>query len=146
MPLIRAGTTEDLPHIAAIQAAAAEAAQWRLEDYLKYDLRVCIEDGAVVGFAVARDIASGECELLNLAVDQNFRRRGIGKFLLESLLKSRTKTSETGAGVCVFLEVRESNKIARAFYKQFGFHEVSMRSKYYDRPAESAIVMKFHSC
>jgi len=146
MPLIRAGTREDLPRIAAIQANTPEAAQWRPEDYLQYDLRVCIEDGAVAGFAVARDTAPGECELLNLAVDQNFRRRGIGKFLLESLLKSSAKTSETRDDVCVFLEVRESNVAARAFYKRLGFQEVSVRPKYYDYPPESAIVMKFHSC
>ncbi len=146
MPLIRAGTPEDLPRIAAIQAAAPEAAQWRPEDYLHYDLRVCIEDGAVAGFAVARDTAPGECELLNLAVDENFRRRGIGKFLWESLLKSRSKTFETSGGVSVFLEVRESNTAARAFYKHLGFQEVSVRLKYYDYPSETAIVMKFHSC
>ena len=146
MPLIRAAVAEDLPQIAAIQANAPEAAQWPPQDYLQYDLRVCIEDGAVAGFAVARDTAPGECELLNLAVDENFRRRGIGKFLLESLLESRTKMSETGGGVCVFLEVRESNASARAFYKWFGFQEVSVRPKYYDYSSESAIVMKFHSC
>ena len=46
----------------------------------------------------------------------------------------------------VFLEVRESNVIAQAFYKSLGFKELSRRQGYYSAPPEAGIVMKFHSC
>ena len=49
-------------------------------------------------------------------------------------------------GTQAFLEVRESNRAARIFYKSMGFQEVNVRRDYYASPAESAIVMKFHSC
>jgi ribosomal-protein-alanine N-acetyltransferase len=138
MSLTRPGTAADLAEIAVIQAACPEAAQWRLEDYLGFDFRVCILDTQIAGFAVSRITAPGERELLNLAVGTDFRRRGVGAQLVRQLA--------TEPGICVFLEVRESNRGARLFYKALGFQEVGLRPTYYDNPPESAIVMKFHSC
>jgi ribosomal-protein-alanine N-acetyltransferase len=138
MSLTRPGTAADLPEIAAIQAACPEAAQWRPEEYLDLDFHVCILDGRIAGFAVSRITAPGERELLNLAVGTEFRRRGVGAQLVRQLL--------TEAGVCFFLEVRDSNRAARLFYKALGFQEVGLRPRYYQSPPESAIVMKFHSC
>lgn len=134
----RPGVAEDLAEIAAIQAASPEAAQWQPEDYLSFDFVVSIREDRIAGFAVSRVTSPGERELLNLAVAPEFRRRGIGAELVGSL--------QTEPGVCVFLEVRESNLGARAFYKYLGFQEVGMRYGYYPSPAESAIVLKFHSC
>jgi ribosomal-protein-alanine N-acetyltransferase len=91
---------------------------------------------------VWRDTAPDERELLNLAVAPAFRRRGLATRLVEWLLQP----SETAAAISVFLEVRESNLGARAFYKHLGFQEVSVRPNYYAFSSESAIVMKFHSC
>lgn len=142
MSLIRAGGAADLAAIRAIQAASPEAAQWEPGDYLRYDLHVCVEDGRVAGFLVARPTAPDECELLNLAVAPEFRRRGMARRLLKSLLKRE----EACAAYSVFLEVRESNLAARAFYRSLGFRELSVRPNYYDQPLEPAIVMKFHSC
>jgi [ribosomal protein S18]-alanine N-acetyltransferase len=143
MPLIRAGGPEDLAEIRAIQAASPEASQWDPSDYLSYHLRVAIEDdGHLSGFAVSRQTAADEFELLNLAVAPAFRRRGMARELVKSIIESH----ETGTAISVFLEVRESNLPARAFYKSLNFQEVSIRQNYYDRPPESAIVMKFHSC
>lgn len=143
MPLIRAGGPEDLAEIRAIQAGSPEASQWDPSDYLRHDLRVAIEEGGhLIGFAVSRQTAPDECELLNLAVAPPFRRRGVARRLVNSIVESH----QTTAGISVFLEVRESNVRARSFYKSLNFQEVSRRQNYYDQPRESAIVMKFHSC
>jgi ribosomal-protein-alanine N-acetyltransferase len=143
MPLIRAGGPEDLAEIRAIQAASPEASQWDPLDYLNYDLRVLVEaDGNISGFAVSRRTAPDECELLNLAVAPAFRRRGVARQLVQSIVESL----QTTASISVFLEVRESNLRARAFYNAMNFQEVTVRQNYYDQPLESAIVMKFHSC
>ena len=142
MALIRAGREQDLPLIAAIQAASPEASQWQPSDYLDHELLVAEEAGAMAGFAVFRRIADDEAELLNLAVAPEYRRRGVGRGLLQALL-GMFRTSDS---LSVFLEVRQSNSMAREFYKRLGFQEIGVRRNYYNKPAEAAVVMKFHSC
>ena len=127
-----------MAEVGVIQAASPEAAQWAPADYLRYDCRVSVCGIRVAGFLVSRALAEGETELLNLAVAPEFRRQGVARKLVESLLAE-------SPGV-VYLEVRESNRAARTFYNHMGFQEVSSRSGYYQVPLEAAIVMKFHSC
>jgi ribosomal-protein-alanine N-acetyltransferase len=135
---VRPGGAADLEAVARIQEASPEAARWDPTSYLQYDFLVAIDEDRVTGFLVARRVAEGESEILNLAVHPAYRRRGIGRRLADEIaLQHRSE---------VFLEVRESNANARGFYKALGFQEVSVRAKYYDNPPESAIVMKFHSC
>src|SRR5690348_1196248 len=119
MPGIRRGETADLTAIAAIQAAAPEAAQWNVADYLAYDLRVAICENRVAGFLVARAPAPGECEVLNLAVAQELRHRGVATALVKSLMDE--------GPVDLFVEVREANHPARKFYKSIGFQEIGRR-------------------
>jgi ribosomal-protein-alanine N-acetyltransferase len=83
-------------------------------------------------------VADDETEILNLAVDPAFRRRGIGRLLVDSI--------RLQAGGTVYLEVRESNQGARKFYERLGFQVVTLRPLYYPDSLEAAIVMKFHSC
>lgn len=134
---VRPGREGDLPLIAQIQAASPEASQWDVPEYLKYDLTVAVSGGRVAGFAVARRLADGEAELLNLAVDPAFRRRGIGRRLVVGLT--------AGHPGVLWLEVRESNLDARNFYKSLGFCEAGCRPGYYPDSGEGAIVMKVHS-
>ncbi len=123
--------------ILEIQSAAPEASQWNPRDYLSYECRVAVEGGEVRGFSVARQVADGEWEVLNLAVAAAFRRRGIGRQLLKNLLEGRRGE--------FFLEVRESNSAAREFYEQAGFRAITKRLQYYANPVETAIVMKLYS-
>jgi [ribosomal protein S18]-alanine N-acetyltransferase len=134
---LRPGLRDDLGSIAQIQAASPEASQWDVPEYLKYDLLVALCDGRVAGFAVARRLAEGESELLNLAVHPAFRRRGIGR---------RWSTALTaGHPGMLWLEVRESNLGARKFYKSLGFCDAGCRPGYYPDSGEGAIVMNVHS-
>ena len=138
MTAIRRGGADDLDAAAAIQEASPGAARWRVADYLEQDFRVAIEGNRIVGFLVARALADDEREILNLAVAPDFRRKGVARALLDNAFK--------GFRGAVFLEVRESNKVAPEFYKSLGFKDLSKRPGYYGSPSESAIVMKFHSC
>jgi ribosomal-protein-alanine N-acetyltransferase len=138
MIAIRRGGADDLEAVAAIQQSSPGAAVWKVADYLEQDFQVAIEGKNIAGFLVARTLAADEREILNLAVAPEFRRRGVARALVASAFQ--------GFRGAVFLEVRESNKIAQEFYKSLGFKELSQRAEYYEFPTETAIVMKFHSC
>ena len=138
MTVIRPGDTNDLDAVAAIQQASPGAANWNVRDYLEQDFRVAVDGNRVVGFLVARTLATDEREILNLAVTPDSRRKGVARALITSVLDAFRGS--------VFLEVRESNGVAQAFYKSLGFQELSLRRGYYNCPPEAGIVMKFHSC
>lgn len=78
------------------------------------------------GFALARDLG-GEIEILSLGVLPGWRRRGIGRALLDRL---RAEAAGRGAGSLV-LEVKIDNMAARDLYAGFGFTEVGRRPRYY---------------
>lgn len=134
---VRHAVSADLPSISQIQAACPEAAQWEVPEYLKYELTVALCDMRIAGFAAARDLAGDESELLNLAVDPACRRRGIARCLVLAWISAHP-------GI-LWLEVRESNVVARKFYKSLGFNEVGQRADYYAISGERAIVMNVHS-
>jgi len=134
----RAALPSDLDEIARIQSESPGAASWRAADYLANQCVVALSEGRVAGFIACRRTAPDESEILNLAVDPQFRRRGVARQLVEQVLEALH-----GA---LFLEVRESNHAARKLYESLGFRVIALREKYYNEPEESAIVMKFHSC
>lgn len=134
MITVRPGTERDSPAIARLQALAPEAAQWPLGDYSGSSLLVAMIDGTPVGFCSWRQTASDEAELLNLAVDPAFRRRGVGRALLGAL--------EKAASGAIFLEVAETNMPARVLYRKAGWKEIAVRKGYYDQGNINGIVMK----
>ncbi len=79
----------------------------------------------------------GDLHVLNLAVDQPFRRNGLARLLLE---RSLDEFAEAGGGL-VSLEVRRSNLAAQQLYTSFGFREVGVRKGYYRFDHEDALVM-----
>jgi glycosyltransferase involved in cell wall biosynthesis/GNAT superfamily N-acetyltransferase len=134
---IRSATTSDVDQIWAIQSTAPEASQWHREDYLAFDCTVADENGRVAGFLVSRETVPGEREILNIAVNPEYRRLGVATELIR-----RELTEHPGEH---FLEVRESNQPARDLYHHLGFREVGVRPGYYENPPEPGIVMRFFS-
>ena len=96
-----------------------------------------LSDKRVVAYIVYW-IAADEMQILDLAVDERFRRQGVGRFLIKSALK---RANDNGA-IHAFLEVREENKAAISLYRTLGFAEIGERKKYY-KDGEDAIVMGF---
>ena len=93
--------------------------------------------GEVTGFFIGRE-AANEAEVLNLAILPKYRRQGhAGALLLAALEEMRSRGAQS-----VFLEVRESNLGAIAFYESFGFSKIGRRKIYYRDPEESAITME----
>jgi ribosomal-protein-alanine N-acetyltransferase len=130
---IRPAEPRDIDAISQIQGRSS----WRPEEYLDFDCRVAEHGGVVQGFLASRQIAAGEREILFIAVDPAYRRRGIAKGLLQNELDS-----SRGAW---FLEVRESNLAAIRLYETLGFQTAGRREEYYSDPPEAAIVMRFFS-
>ena len=80
----------------------------------------------VIGFIVFY-VFSREGHIHNIAVDTAYRRRGIGKYLLESALEIIAKNTVDE----VFLEVSVSNTAALALYKKYQFQVLDVRKRYY---------------
>jgi [ribosomal protein S18]-alanine N-acetyltransferase len=139
---IRSATAADIPAMLALEKHAATAAHWSHAQYEKLfgdsgtqQVALALEaDGALQGFLVARGIGS-EWEIENLAVAGPARRRGLGTRLLGEFLDLLRGKGATA----VFLEVRESNRAARALYEKWGFLESGRRKSYYRDPQEDAI-------
>jgi len=127
--------------VASLFAEASEAAHWSAQDLAQLEasgtrIWVDVQEIGVAGAVASRE-AAGEAEILNLAVAPAWRRRGIGRGLMETALEGAVS-----AGVRrVFLEVRESNAGARAFYSRLGFAEGGRRRNYYRDPEEDALLL-----
>jgi [ribosomal protein S18]-alanine N-acetyltransferase len=95
-----------------------------------------LEHRLIAGYIVARETA-GELHINNVAVREQYRRRGIGRALLDGVIKEARQLGVTTA----FLEVRSGNVAAQALYEQAGFKAIAHRSNYYSEPPEDAVVM-----
>ena len=101
--------------------------------------RLIINSTIVENFIEILNIESkkGEVEIYNIAVREDFRGYGIGKMLLEKLFDV-AKSQSVGT---VWLDVRESNNNAIAFYIGQGFKVIYIRKDFYNNPSENASVM-----
>ncbi len=82
-------------------------------------------------------IVAGEVQIGNFAVAPGYRKRGVGKQLLDEIIRiARENKCDS-----IFLEVRESNEPARSLYDSYGFKAVGFRRDYYSNPSESAVIM-----
>jgi putative acetyltransferase len=115
---------------------------WHLEDSDKKDLLnpdKIVENGGQVFFALGNKIAIGTVamikssddrfELAKMTVQEGFRGKGIANMLMDECLKfaNENKAKE------IFLISNDSLRIARNLYDKYGFKEVDLDSKKYDR-------------
>lgn len=94
------------------------------------------DTGDAAGYALSLRV-DDEAELLKIAVLPEHREKGIA----ERLLKDMAQELRACGALSLHLEVRESNRAARALYSKAGFRHVGIRRHYYTAPAEDAIVM-----
>jgi ribosomal-protein-alanine N-acetyltransferase len=90
----------------------------------------------LAGYIVGR-MGADELHINNVAVRESYRRRGIGRALLNRILEA----GERSGVPCAFLELRAGNAAALALYEGCGFHVTSRRRNYYSEPVEDALVM-----
>jgi ribosomal-protein-alanine N-acetyltransferase len=94
------------------------------------------DDEVLVGYAfVSRYVDAWH--VMNIAVADAYRRRGIASALLERLFEVTDADSRRG----YTLEVRVSNAGAIALYERLGFERRGVRRGYYTDNREDALIM-----
>ena len=92
-------------------------------------------DDRIIGYVVPWFVAD-ELQIANLAIHEDFRRRGLARQtigqLCEIALQKNCKVAH--------LEVRHTNTAARELYESLGFKTTTVRRAYYG-PAEDALLM-----
>ncbi len=79
-----------------------------------------------------------EVRLMNLAVVESMRHKGIARALVMQALG----VGLAQGAVKALLEVRASNRAAHGLYRNLGFHAVTTRPNYYTNPIEDALLME----
>jgi ribosomal-protein-alanine N-acetyltransferase len=91
----------------------------------------------LAGYVVAWFVAD-EAHLANLAVAVPYRRRGLGRRMVETVIAEAVRRGARW----VQLEVRVSNSAALGLYQGLGFRAVGRRRQYYADTGEDAWVMQ----
>ena len=98
---------------------------------------VAEDDDKILGY-IGMICVPEDGDITNVAVDADYRNKGIGKLLVSEMIKM---SHERGIKN-IFLEVRVSNAPAIHLYESFGFEKIGVRKNYYEEPKEDAYTMK----
>lgn len=103
-----------------------------------YNAWVYTQQERIRGYALM-SCGGGEAHLLNICIDPDFQGSGLGRALLEHVLR---QAGRLGADQ-LFLEVRPSNHRALKLYDALDFIEIGRRKGYYpdDGKREDALVL-----
>jgi len=89
----------------------------------------------IVGFAGIKIILD-EAEIMNIVTKKEERHQGIGKLLLNEIIK----ISKENNIYLINLEVNAKNTIAINLYKKYNFKEVGLRKKYYNGQDDAVLM------
>ena len=78
-----------------------------------------------------------EAHITNIAVQEKYRRQGVGELLLISFIDLATKLKAR----IITLEVRASNTTAQSLYYKYGFTQTGLRRGYYTDNREDGVLM-----
>ncbi len=91
---------------------------------------------SILGFA-GLWLMVDEAHITTIAMHPKYRRRGLGEFMLVSLIDIAYNIGAKW----VTLEVRVTNHNAQNLYRKYGFHEAGVRHRYYSDNNEDALIM-----
>ncbi|MCA9232286.1 MAG: ribosomal protein S18-alanine N-acetyltransferase [Planctomycetales bacterium] len=133
----------DMPEVLEVERKSFEF-PWFEEDFIRcLRQRNCIgmvaEHGErVVGFMIY-ELHKTRLHILNFAVAETVRRRGVGTQMANKLISKLSGQRRTR----ISLEVRETNLTAQMFFKALDFRATSVLRSYYDDSPEDAYVMQY---
>jgi ribosomal-protein-alanine N-acetyltransferase len=132
---------EHIPQAIEIERASFSA-PWSMNSFMSelhnpHGVSLVALSGAIVAGYVLATCILDEGHILNIAVREAYRRRGVAGRLLQRVLDGLRRRG------CrqVFLEVRASNTAAITLYEKAGFREIGRRRLYYIQPFEDAVLM-----
>lgn len=97
---------------------------------------VAVYRGTVVGYA-GEWIMFDEAHMTNIAVDPEFRKRGIARRMILKLMQEALSRG----GERMTLEVRENNHTAQRLYVSLDFAYAGTRKHYYTDTGENALIL-----
>ncbi len=147
--VVRSAVVSDLDRVMEIDRDTPYASHWARAVYEKYEgqprddlfhrcLLVAAENNRVIGFVAGSFLEGDDAALLeNLAVDEDWRRKGVARALCAAI----ADWARSEGAWAVDLEVRAANEAARALYTRLNFSEAGLRRNYYTDPADDAVLM-----
>lgn len=139
-------TVNDLHESDLSAVAALDRRLFSAESWSEADLRASLSspdrrfftlwDGEILAGFCGLQWAGGQGDILTVGIDPAYRRRGLGKELMQTMI--RCFAAEGGGAL--FLEVRRSNAPAVALYESLGFSMIRVIKNYYRQPAEDGLV------
>jgi ribosomal-protein-alanine N-acetyltransferase len=133
----------DLPQVLAIEETSFEF-PWSDEEF-----RRCLRQQNCIGLVaesnhrvlgyVFYEIDRTQFHVLNLAVHPEYRRRGVGKTLVQKLIGKLAPGGRTR----IQLEVRETNLAAQLFFRSMGFRATAILRNFYEDTVEDAYLMQY---
>lgn len=111
-----------------------------IKSELKNDLSlwiVALDGEKVVGYVGSQSVM-GWSDMMNLAINPEYRRQGIAENLVTELICGLRERKNN----CLTLEVRVSNLPAISLYEKMGFACVGKRPNYYRNPKEDALILR----
>ena len=138
---VRKMKKEDLDRVSQIEKECFSTPWSRdsFEDMIDNEaaLYMVAEDNGYIVANCGVIIAAGEGDICNVAVDPSYRKKGIAKLLLTTIMEEASKEM----GVLSFtLEVRRSNIAAISLYEKLGFVNEGIRPGFYTSPKEDAVI------
>ncbi|MEN6407214.1 MAG: ribosomal protein S18-alanine N-acetyltransferase [Thermoguttaceae bacterium] len=133
----------DMAEVMAIEQESFEFS-WLEDDFVRcLRQRNCIgmvaeHDDRVVGFMIY-ELHKSRIHVLNFAVAEAYRRRGVGSQMVAKLTAKLSMQRRSR----IVLEVRETNLGAQLFFRENGFRAVSVLRSYYADTPEDAYMMQF---
>ena len=131
-----------VPQVAALEQQLFSDDCWSAEQFwseLAQSTRrywIAMDGDRVVGYA-GLFVLPPDSDIQTIAVDPDYRGRGIGRLLMAQLLDS----AREGGCRQMMLEVRAGNSAARALYGSLGFMPISTRVGYYPN-GEDAVILR----
>ncbi|MFM8515711.1 MAG: ribosomal protein S18-alanine N-acetyltransferase [Actinomycetota bacterium] len=132
-----------IPAVHAIESECFTVDPWSVEQFWEElaqptrIYRVAMRGDEVIGYAGIFH-AGADADIQTIAVRPGEQRQGIGRMLVRELIAAAHQSGATA----LLLEVRADNSPAIAMYRDEGFDQISLRSRYYPDGSDALILRR----